>query len=140
MEPWLAIFSRSVNQSSLSRSIISHETENFRELFLQIFSILTTPLILHFQEQNKILFKYKIIFNIQVMSSSCLSEGKLMIYLLDNLIDLIKDSQVANIECFQLNDSHLYSRSAMNGGHFQIINICYINILTVSKNAETTVK
>ena len=74
------------------------------------------------------------------MSSSCLSEGKLMIYLLDNLMDLIKDSQVANIECFQLNDSHLYSRSAMNGGHFQIINICYINILTVSKNAETTVK
>ena len=140
MEPWLAIFSRSINQSSLSRSIISHETENFRELFLQIFSILTTPLILHFQEQNKILFKYKIIFNIQVMSSSCLSEGKLMIYLLYNLMDLIKDSQVANIECFQLNDSHLYSRSAMNGGHFQIINICYINILTVSKNAETTVK
>ena len=91
-----------------------------RELFLEIFSILTTPLILHFQEQNKILFKVKIIFNIQVMSSSCLSEGKLMIYLLDNLMDLIKDSQVANIECFQLNDSHLYSRSAMNGGHFRL--------------------
>ena len=139
MEPWLAIFSRSVNQSSLSRSIISHESEMFKRTFSRnIFH--STPLILHFQEQNKILFKYKIIFNIQVMSSSCLSEGKLMIYLLDNLMDLIKDSQVANIECFQLNDSHLYSRSAMNGGHFQIINICYINILTVSKNAETTVK
>ena len=137
MEPWLAIFSRSVNQSSLSRSIISHESEMLKRTFSRnIFH--STPLILHFQEQNKILFKYKIIFNIQVMS--CLSEGKLMIYLLDNLMDLIKDSQVANIECFQLNDSHLYSRSAMNGGHFQIINICYINILTVSKNAETTVK
>ena len=139
MEPWLAIFSRSVNQSSLSRSIISHESEMFKRTFSRnIFH--STPLILHFQEQNKILFKYKIIFNIQVMSSSCLGEGKLMIYLLDNLMDLIKDSQVANIECFQLNDSHLYSRSAMNCGHFQIINICYINILTVSKNAETTVK
>ena len=137
MEPWLAIFSRSVNQSSLSRSIISHESEMLKRTFSRnIFH--STPLILHFQEQNKILFKYKIIFNIQVMS--CLSEGKLMIYLLDNLMDLIKDSQVANIECFQLNDSHLYSRSAMNCGHFQIINICYINILTVSKNAETTVK
>ena len=139
MEPWLAIFSRSVNQSSLSRSIISHESEMLKRTFSRnIFH--STPLILHFQEQNKILFKFKIIFNIQVMSSSCLSEGKLMIYLLDNLMDLIKDSQVANIECFQLNDSHLYSRSAMNGGHFQVINICYINILTVSKNAETTVK
>ena len=139
MEPWLAIFSRSVNQSSLSRSIISHESEMLKRTFSRnIFH--STPLILHFQEQNKIFFKFKIIFNIQVMSSSCLSEGKLMIYLLDNLMDLIKDSQVANIECFQLNDSHLYSRSAMNGGHFQIINICYINILTVSKNAETTVK